>query len=327
MPRTKRHWVSEKVGSVHIISRTAGCDIWFNDEEKEYFMHLLERFASGFFVNIHAFCLMSTHFHILATGLDLEAKRADEKELFRRYRLVFGKNAVPPSGSYQSIGSIIPDKDGGVERLRQRLGSISRFVQEIKQTFTVWYNKRHNRKGYLWGERYRGVIVDKGEAQLACSAYIDLNPVRANMVERPEDYRWSSLGLRVRSPGRSRKLLGVIFESNEEQLSESVSHLLSKSKDLDSLSWYREFVYLSGGIEKDGKACISQELVTDVKNCHGQLGIGESFRYRVKNISEGIAIGAYPFIADIQKRYKRKFVRPRSFLKGELLFATRVLRC
>ncbi|MCP4651908.1 MAG: hypothetical protein GY858_00780, partial [Candidatus Omnitrophica bacterium] len=96
---------------------------------------------------------------------------------------------------------------------------------------------------------------------------------------------------------------------------------------LDSLSWYREFVYLSGGIKKDGKACISQELVIEVKNCHGQLGIGDSFRYRVKNISEGIAIGAYPFIADIQERYKRKFVRPRSFLKGELLFATRVLRC
>ena len=327
MPRTKRHWVSQQVGSVHIISRTAGPDRWFNDEEKEYFMHLLERFASGFFVNIHAFCIMSNHFHILATGLDLEAKRADEKELLRRYRLMFGKDADPPSGSYRSTGSIIPDEDGGVERLRQRLGSISRYVQELKQTFTVWYNKRHNRKGYLWGERYRGVIVDKGEAQLACSAYIDLNPVRANIVKRPEDYRWSSLGLKVRSPGRSRKLLGVIFESNEEQLSESVSHLLSKSKDLDSLSWYREFVYLSGGIEKDGKAFISQELVTDVKNCHGQLGIGDGFRYRVKNISEGTAIGAYTFIADIQKRYKRKFIRPRSFLKGERLFATRVLRC
>ena len=327
MPRTKRNWISEKVGSVHIISRSAGCDIWFNNDEKEYFMHLLERFASGFFVNIHAFCIMSTHFHILATGLDLEAKRADEKELLRRYQLVFGKNAVPPHGSYQSIGSIIPDEDGGVERLRQRLGSISRFVQELKQTFTVWYNKRHNRKGYLWGARYRGVMVDKGEAQLACSTYIDLNPVRANIVERPEDYRWSSLGLRVRNPRCSRKLLGVIFEANDEQLSESVSHLLSKSKDLDSLSWYREFVYLSGGIEKDGNACISEELVTDVRNCHGQLGIGDGFRFRVKNISEGIAIGSYSFIAEIQKRYKRKFVRPRSFLKGKLLFATRVLRC
>ena len=63
-----------------------------------------------------------------------------------------------------------------------------------------------------------------------------MNPVRANIVKRPEDYRWSSLGLRVRNPGRSRKLLGVTFESNEEQLSESLSHLLSKSKDLDSLS-------------------------------------------------------------------------------------------
>jgi len=62
MPRTKRHLVSEQVGSVHVISRTAGGDSWFNNEEKEYFMHLLERFAYGFFINIHAFCIMSTHY-------------------------------------------------------------------------------------------------------------------------------------------------------------------------------------------------------------------------------------------------------------------------
>jgi len=49
--------------------------------------------------------------------------------------------------------------------------------------------------------------VSKGEAQLACSAYIDLNPVRAAIVKNPEDYRWSSLGLRVRTTWRAKKLL------------------------------------------------------------------------------------------------------------------------
>ncbi len=62
MPRTKRHWVSQKAGSFHIISRTTGQDILLHDEEKEYFFKLLERFASGFFVAIHAFCIMGNHF-------------------------------------------------------------------------------------------------------------------------------------------------------------------------------------------------------------------------------------------------------------------------
>ncbi|MCP5049106.1 MAG: hypothetical protein GY940_18190, partial [bacterium] len=167
---------------------------------------------------------------------EVEAKHAANEELYCRYRAIFGKDAEPPAGSYQTDGGIIPDEDGGVERLRERLGNISRFIQELKQTFTKWYNNKHGRKGYLWNDRFKGVIVGKGEAQLACSAYIDLNPVRAGIVEQPEDYCWCSLGLRVRNPGRSRKLLGPFLESvleNNERVDNGEN---------DPLSWYREFV-------------------------------------------------------------------------------------
>jgi REP element-mobilizing transposase RayT len=333
MPRSKRRWISQQAGSIHIISRTTGGDILFQDEEKEYFLTLLERFAAGFFVDIHAFCVMGSHFHILATGLELEAKKASKEELFHRYHLIYPKNIEPPEGYYESDGTLIPDEDGGVERLRERLGSISRFVQELKQSFSRWYNKKHNRKGYLWSERFKGVIVAKGEGQLVCSAYIDLNPVRANLVKRPEGYRWSSLGIQVRSPGRAKKLLTLIpgstgsnGEDEKPSKSESDYAVFLSSKPKEKLSWYREFVYISGGIEREGKTSISPKIVAEVVKCHGKLGIGNRFRYRVKNISEGIAIGTYSFISLLQEKYGRKFIRPRSFLAGNILFATRVLR-
>jgi hypothetical protein len=79
-------------------------------------------------------------------------------------------------------------------------------------------------------------------------------------------------------------------------------------------------------MELENKASISNELVAGVVGFHGKLGIGERLQYRLRNISEGIAIGTYPFIADIQKKYRRKFIRPRSFLNGNRLFVTRVLR-
>ena len=69
MGRSKRQWVSQLVGSFHIISRVAGgngSDFILHNQEKEYFLKLLERFASGFFVRVHAFAIMSNHFHILA---------------------------------------------------------------------------------------------------------------------------------------------------------------------------------------------------------------------------------------------------------------------
>ena len=58
MPRTKRHWVSQQCGSFHIISRLADSNTRFNIEEKDHFLSLMERLASGFFIRIHAFCIM-----------------------------------------------------------------------------------------------------------------------------------------------------------------------------------------------------------------------------------------------------------------------------
>jgi putative transposase len=244
------------------------------------------------------------------------------------YRRLYPKETEPPPGSYLPNGDLIPDEDGGIERLRERLGSISRFVQELKQLFSRWFNKTHNRKGYLWSDRFKGVILSKGQAQLMCSAYIDLNPVRANIVQVPEEYRWSSLGLRVRNPRRAKRLLTLLSVSHVDEWFGSASDIVEKFKSIEPgcLAWYRGFVYCLGGIESEGKATISKEILDKVISYHGKLGLGDRFRYRVRNISEGVAMGGYDFIARIQESFQRKFIRPRSFLSGDVLYSTRVLR-
>jgi hypothetical protein len=92
----------------------------------------LERFASGFFVQIHAFAILDNHF-ILLTGLNLDAQQASKKELLQRHQKLYPKESEPPPGSYKPDGTLVPDEDNGIERLRERLGSVSRFVQELKQ--------------------------------------------------------------------------------------------------------------------------------------------------------------------------------------------------
>jgi len=52
-------------------------------------------------------------------------------------------------------------------------------MREIKMGFARYYNRRHHRRRYLWGDRFKSVIVDKGETLINCLAYIDLNPLRA----------------------------------------------------------------------------------------------------------------------------------------------------
>jgi hypothetical protein len=51
----------------------------------------------------------------------------------------------------------------------------------------------------LWGERFKSLIVENGETLINCLAYIDLNPLRADLVKRPEDYRWNSLGYNIQT--------------------------------------------------------------------------------------------------------------------------------
>lgn len=74
---------------------------------------------------------------------------------------------------------------GGVEGL-------SRMMQAVGRRYVQYYNRRHQRSGTLWEGRFRSSVVQSDRYLLACMAYIDLNPVRAGMVARPADYRWSS---------------------------------------------------------------------------------------------------------------------------------------
>jgi len=78
-----------------------------------------------------------------------------------------------------------PADKSGVSRMMQLLGAI--YVTNINATY--------RRTGSLWEGRFKSSLVDSGSYCLACYRYIELNPVRAGMVLRPGDYRWSSYGV------------------------------------------------------------------------------------------------------------------------------------
>ena len=75
-----------------------------------------------------------------------------------------------------------PDDAHGASVLMRRLGQ--RYVQ--------YFNRRHTRTGTLWEGRFRSCLVLDEPYLLACQRYIELNPVRARMVKKPEHYPWSS---------------------------------------------------------------------------------------------------------------------------------------
>ena len=72
--------------------------------------------------------------------------------------------------------------------------SLSRLLQYVGRYYVSYVNNTYGRTGTLWEGRYKASIVEEESYLLSCYRYIELNPVRAGMVERPEDYPWSSYG-------------------------------------------------------------------------------------------------------------------------------------
>lgn len=77
-----------------------------------------------------------------------------------------------------------PHSDEGLGKVMQSLG----------RYYVQYFNYRYKRTGTLWEGRYKATLIDSEQYLLTCSRYIELNPVRADMVEHPSEYPWSSYG-------------------------------------------------------------------------------------------------------------------------------------
>lgn len=70
--------------------------------------------------------------------------------------------------------------------------SISRSMQYLGRGYVSYINNVYGRTGTLWERRFRASLIDSESYLIACMRYIELNPVRAGIVDHPQNYRWSS---------------------------------------------------------------------------------------------------------------------------------------
>jgi len=74
---------------------------------------------------------------------------------------------------------------------------LAKFMHGLNRSYTAYFNKKYNKVGYLWQGRFKSKVVVKDDYLIDCLNYIELNPVRANMVKATQDYAWSSYKERV----------------------------------------------------------------------------------------------------------------------------------
>lgn len=69
--------------------------------------------------------------------------------------------------------------------------SISQLTKVVGSRFAQYMNRTYHRTGTLWEGRHKSSVIDSESYLLTCYRYVELNPVIAGMIERPEEYRWS----------------------------------------------------------------------------------------------------------------------------------------
>ncbi len=254
------------------ISRTALDGYVIGDVEKEYLFNLIKRLSAVYFAEVIGFCLMGNHFHLLV-HMHLGEEYSDE-EIKKRFRILYGDE------KNRNLG------DGQIPTLREKWASLSEYVKEIKQSFSRFYNRLHNRKGFFWSERFKSVIVDNGETLINCLAYIDLNPVRAGLAEKPEDYRWCSLGYHVQTKNKE-NFLSLDLGLREFGIKKLEERLLI----------YRRFVH--GMSFKE-----AQEIQRDKSLA---IGTFEKFKYRSRYFTDSGIIGTKTFVAHHYQTFKHIF--------------------
>ncbi|MFM8878629.1 MAG: transposase, partial [Verrucomicrobiota bacterium] len=207
----------------HCISRTVGGQKLWDDACKERMASLLISLAGFCGLEVITYCMMGNHFHVLVRVP--KAVPLSDEELLRRAEGFYGKQGVLVVLARDAMKS---EGQGGGKmplHIRQtllgRMGDVSVLMKEFKQRFSRWYNRRTERFGTLWAERFKSVLVeDSPEALRTVAAYIDLNPVRAGLVSDPKDYRFC--GYAAALVGRrelQRGLMSVFFQANWARVS------------------------------------------------------------------------------------------------------------
>lgn len=295
---------AEGAGYYHVMSKAIEGRFIFGAPEKEKFHEIMRKLQGFCGLRIITYSIMSSHWHIL-----LEVPQREEvsdSELIRRIEILYD---APVARRIRAQLKKMRDAgdDEAAERLKAgytyRMYDLSQFCKSMKQRFSQYYNKKYDRSGTLWNQRFKSVLVEGSHnALLTMAAYIDLNAVRAGIVADPKEYRWCGYGDAMGGARIARDGLAYVM----------------RSLGLDS-EWskvgrqYRKYLYVQGrqeGVGPEGehlRVGFTAERAKAVMEVGGRLPRHAILRCRVRYFSDGLVLGSRDFVESTFSRYRDEF--------------------
>jgi putative transposase len=290
----------------HCVSRVVDRQFIFGDTEKEMFVQMMRKYERFYGVRVMTFCIMSNHFHILVHVPKRPEVMPSDEELLSEIKRIYSMEAfIQVRWQLQQFRKIGADEPA--EELREsffkRMWDVSFFMKSLKQRFSAWYNKKAARTGTLWEQRFRSVLVQSGDALMTMAAYIDLNPIRAGMVEKPEDYRWSGYSEAMAGRRTAGSAIRAVVET----------HARRPMANDEALAKYRGLLYGEGEAMKtgqnggQGRKGLSKAQVQEVIEKKGKLSRYEMLRCRVRYFTDGVALGTKEFVNTVFTSERARF--------------------
>lgn len=135
-------------------------------------------------------------YHVMARGNNREAIFADDVDRYAYLTLL--AKAARATGLRTLAYVLMPNHVHFVVRTSE--ANLSSAIHRLHSPYAIYFNRRSGRDGHVFGRRFRSHLITLDSYLLAVTRYVHLNPVRAGLAPRPEDYPWSSYRFYVDHP-------------------------------------------------------------------------------------------------------------------------------
>jgi REP element-mobilizing transposase RayT len=167
---------------------------------KQWILDRLEQLTPAFALEVHAYAIMSNHFHLVVYFDPCANQAWSDAEVVQRW--LTAHPPKKPDGTLDEdrrnwLSETLLDQPLRIAQMRQALGSLSYFMQQLKQPIARRANLEEDRSGHFFEQRfYSGALLDEA-AVMASLAYVDLNPIRAQIADSIANAHFTSAQARL----------------------------------------------------------------------------------------------------------------------------------